>query len=663
MDENNNESNILLQNDYLKKFNLEKKKFLNPEIISMRQDLLFFKNDILKDMRLLEEKINSKFTEQNITNSEQFFEYEKKIEDLTNQVNIFNANMIDNSNLAAKINDFQVFQSKAESHFISINSRIYSIQKENKEFFNNTEKALDDNIRYPGLIGKNGRFQNFRKFVDYILSYFKEYNAFREEVRNFDIISLKKKIISDLRDFRSAINEGYRSTLTMVQKSKRELESQLEDTLKQNKQTMKENEQKFDKLRNTIIEDLSDYQNKFEKIEKNINNKYNEQLNEIENFKNKFLEDMNNFKADFESIKKLNESKNENDELKNILKYINNTYIPEGIPILKENVNNGNNNISNCDEVYDKLIFDETKETFLPVKYKSIDYHKYITAKGKNNFILKERLLNKKNFNKINFSKEKNINIMDKYHIINENNNTDKINIFDNNPNTIMNKTQINARFKSFISNHNLLNYIDVNNDSIRGREQLSFTQDYIMNKKKGIDLFNSIFKKPVKENNLNKGINMEKRNAPKNNYSVSNIPNIKIKKMIFPDFLTKRNSKITKPNSFSSNNKNIQNRTNNKPSSARSILNEGINRRRKTFDITKINKDKNYKIKDKRFSESSKTIDRNIEHKIKDSLKSFLVLNRKQKNNSHNNLINLKKRQKMKLSFEKKGNKKNECI
>ena len=132
---------------------------------------------------------------------------------------------------------------------------------------------------------------------------------------------------------------------------------------------------------------------------------------------------------------------------------------------------------------------------------------------------------------------------------------------------------------------------------------------------------------------------------------------------MNFPDFLTKRNSKITKPNSFSSNNKNIQNRTNNKPSSARSILNEGINRRRKTFDITKINKDKNYKIKDKRFSESSKTIDRNIEHKIKDSLKSLLVINIKQKKNSYNNLINLKKRQKMKLSFEKKGNKEDECI
>ena len=113
---------------------------------------------------------------------------------------------------------------------------------------------------------------------------------------------------------------------------------------------------------------------------------------------------MNNFKADFESIKKLNESKNENSELKNNLKYINNTYMHEGISVLKENMNNGNNTISNYSQEYDKIFLDETKETFLPLRFKNVDYYNYITAKGKNNFILKERLLNKKNFNKINFS-------------------------------------------------------------------------------------------------------------------------------------------------------------------------------------------------------------------------------------------------------------------
>ena len=224
MQETKKENIILLKNEPLKSLNFDDKNYLNPEIIRIKQDLLFFKNDILKEIRLFEEKYNLKISNQNVINSEQFFEYEKKIEALTNQVNIINSKISDNSNLNEKINKFQSFQSKTEDTIFSINSKIYKIQKEYEDYFNKTEKTLDDNIRYPGLIGKNGRFQNFRKFVDYILSYFKEYNAFREEVRNFDIISLKKKINSDLRDFRSAINKGYRSTLTMVQKSKKELE-------------------------------------------------------------------------------------------------------------------------------------------------------------------------------------------------------------------------------------------------------------------------------------------------------------------------------------------------------------------------------------------------------------------------------------------------------
>ena len=230
-----------------------------------------------------------------------------------------------------------------------------------------------------------------------------------------------------------------------------------------------------------------------------------------------------------------------------------------------------------------------------------------------------------------------------------------------------MNKTQINARFKSFKDNYDLLNinnylYIDDNNDSANKKERLSYTQDNIMNKKEGIDFFNSILKKTGDKYNFNKSENIEQKNIPRNNYSVSNIPEIKIKKMIFPDFLSKRNSKIEKKNSSSSN-KNIQNLSNNKPSSARYMLKEGTNRKRKFFDLTKLVDYKNNKIKNKRFSESSKTIDKSMEHKIKDNLKSLLVINTKQKINSYNNLINLRKGQKTKLSFEKRDNKKDENI
>ena len=647
MQETKKENIILLKNEPLKSLNSDDKNYLNPEIIRFKQDLLFFKNDILKEIRLFEEKYNLKISNQNVINSEQFFEYEKKIEALTNQVNIINSKILDNSNLNEKINKFQSFQSKTENTIFSINSKIYKIQKEYEDYFNKTEKTLDDNIRYPGLIGKNGRFQNFRKFIDYILNYFKEYNEFRDEVRNVDIISLKKNINLDIIDCRNAINDGYKSTLTIILKNQRELESKLEDTLKQNKQIIKENEKKFEKLRDKIMNDFSEYQKKFANIEKNIDNKSNEKLNEIDKYKDNFLDIINNIKAELESIKKNNESKNNNNKLKNISKGINNNYIPEGI---KQNIKN---KCSNYDDNYDY--------SYLPINLKSLNYKNYIATRGGNNYILQKILQNNKNYsNRVFSSKTKNIN----NHIYEEENSTD-LNIFEKFHNKIMNKTQKNSRFKSLYNSDGILgkkNYLYLDdNDLMRRKGQLSLTQDYLINNKESLDIFNFYLKKEENKNNDNKSINLKKRNVQKNNYSVSNIADIKIKKMTFPDFLTKRVKKNGRPNSSSSNSKIIQNRTNNIPSSARYILKEENNRKRRFFDLSKLVKNKNNRIKSARSSESAKTIDRSMENKIKENLESLLIMKINPKKRSFNNLNNLKKREKSKSSFEKKENKKDE--
>ena len=229
-----------------------------------------------------------------------------------------------------------------------------------------------------------------------------------------------------------------------------------------------------------------------------------------------------------------------------------------------------------------------------------------------------------------------------------------------------MNKTPTNSRFKSLNNIRSILNgklfyYNNDNNDSIKTGEQLSLTRDDINNRNDRIDIFNSIFQNHDIKNKFNQGNNIKKRNFPKNNYSVSNIPDIKIKKMILPDSLTKRNTNIIPQNSFLSDHENIQNKTNNKSLSPR--LKDGTYRKGRCFDISKINKRKNDKIKNKRFPKSAKTIDRRIEYKIKENIKSLLVTNIKKQRNTFNNLINLKKGEKEKSSFEKKNNKKDENI
>ena len=62
---NKNDYNSSSPNNSLNAFNSEFKAILKVELNVMKKDLLFFKDDILKDIRKMEEKFNLKINQQN----------------------------------------------------------------------------------------------------------------------------------------------------------------------------------------------------------------------------------------------------------------------------------------------------------------------------------------------------------------------------------------------------------------------------------------------------------------------------------------------------------------------------------------------------------------------------------------------------------------------
>ena len=651
-----NEYNSSSPNNSLNAFNPEFKEFLKLELNVMKKDLLFFKDDILKDIRKIEEKLNLKINQQNTLISDQYDAFQEKAETLTDKIDHIDTMMINNSELIEKFNNLQSFKSKTENHIMSLNTKMNAFQKDYRDYFNNIDSLINDNLRYPGVIGKNGRFRNFRYLIDYILNYFKEFNAFKEEINNFDFNNFKKKINSNIKDCRSAISDGYRTSLTLIEKNIKVFDSKLDDVIKNNKKIM---EEKFEGIKNKIFENFSEYQKKVMAIEKNIDDKYKE----IEVLKNKFTENMNNnIKSNFESNAIINESKTESYVHNSILKIINKSYIPEDQEIFKENFNN----IKNNDEISDKTVLEGNKESYLPLSFRSINNQHYINSKGKYNFFLKHILLNKNNNDKMAISQEKNINIVKNFqNSDDEKNNTDKINILDNFSDKIMNKTQTNIESKSLENIYDTINlknynYLDENYDLRNPKERLSLTQDDMTYGNEKINIFDSILKKPINKNHLNKYVNVKEKELLKSNYSVSNIPNIKIKKMILPGFLTKRNTKMKIHNSSFSENKKVHIISNKQSSSTKGILKEG-KLKKNIFDIYNINKQKNDKIKTLNNSESVKIINRIDDHKNNENLKSFTIMKIKQITNDYNCLNNLKKGKTKKNSFEIKKFEKDE--
>ena len=614
--------------------------FLNPEIASIKQDILFFKNDMLKDIRKLEEKLNLKMTNQNLMSSEQYNAFEKKMDSITTQITEINSLLVNNTNLTEKVNTLQIFKSRTEDSIFRVNARINTFEKEYREYIDNVEILINNNLKYPGIIGKNSRFSNFRHFIDYILKYFNDFNDFKDEIRNFNFNEFKKKIISDLNDFRFAINENYSNSILLIQRNVQDFDKRMDDLIKKNEKFLKANESKFEELENKINNYLSEYQAKFTSLEQNINEKYDEQLKEVENIKNlknEFIEEMEKIKTKFEEIKKNEESKDINNENNFLLKIINNNYISESQKGTEENNNIENDNYKNLQ----KLLIEQKEESQAVLKSRNFNNQK--NEHQKINNIIKLLLLNNNNNNnKINLSIIKNNcnEIMKKIKNIEEKNNI--VNNSDDHSKR-MNKTLSIEKADSLEKFTNILK--EKNNDIINSNNNFQNIENHLILSNEEI-----LNKKKQSENNedSNRYLNLAKKEVSKNNYSISNIANTKITKVLLPESLNKknknRNPKIHISNSSVSENKKIKLISNDLSCSnaKKYSIQDSNNIKKSIIDFTKINKQKNEKIK----SIDSERLNRRInESKMHSNLKSLMVIKIKSKDKILNDLSKKKKR------------------
>ena len=593
--DNNNNSSTPMNS-----INTQNKSFFNPEKSKMIQDLLYFKNDILKDIRKLEEKLGLKLNEQNSMISEQYENFEKRLTELSNYITKVHSLVLDTNDIIEQIKNLMKFKTRAEENFNRVNARITTFQKEYKDYINNIEKIINENLKYPGVIGRNAKFLNFRYFIDFIIKGFKDVNEFKDEVRDFEINDFKKKINADISDFKFAISDNYKNSVRLIGNTFKEVDVKIADIIKKNYDNMKENEEKFEELKNNINNYFTEYQTKFESLEKNINDKFNEQFNEIakcKTMKDEFIADMNNFKSSLE-IQKKEIINNNNENQENSENLINNTNNIINNNIINDIISDNNNNI-NTDK--------ELKPHF---NSRNINY-KTILTRDKRNLLIE--LLN-------------NINVIDEYQNNEEENNLDSLS------NKGTHSLHI-ERSKSYEKTPR--NYIDENNE------------DKIFSEKKKSD------------NN----INILNKDIIRSNYSISNIPNIKITKVILPEHLIRLNMNQTTRVMPSEHKgiKMLQNNISSIKSKKNNEFNENNNTGKNVFNVLKINKIKEVKNKIIKLANSYQTDEKKQNLHLNRNMSSFLLVKAKSKNSILKNLDNIKNKKKNNLSFDIEKNYKDE--
>ena len=554
-----NEGKSITSLNSLNENNLSNKS-LNLEMKQIIQDLKYFKNDLLLDVRKIEERFNYKLLEQSIISSEQYDSFEKRLSELSDRISQINQIILDYGDISGRIKTLLKFKMETEDSINRIYAQLFTFQKQNKEFSNNIDKIISENLEYPGIIGKNSKFLNFGCFIDYTLKNLKDLNEFMDNTKTFNFHEFRRKINSEIADFRFSLSDNYNNSVRLIGKNFKEFDAKVEDLIKTNNKNMEDNEARFEELKNNIFKYFAEYQTKFENLEKNINENYNQQIKEIDNIKKvkqELKEDINNFKSYLDNIKTSNIDVN--DKINN-----NNGH----------NFNNENRNNFQSDENDNQTLTSNDK------RYKMV----------------------------MNGNNLKNINIIDYYQNCENKNNKE------HSPNEKFNEDN-----NSKISDKN----ISLTHDDIKKHEE----------KKESDSHYNTTYKE-----------------IKRNNYSISNIANIKIKKVILPEYISKRNIK-RKVNSSLSENKGSMLLSNNQSSTLQQksfYNNDNSNTMRQSvFNLSKINRQKIRKYKTINISQSMKLNNPKVEKNNPDKLKSLITI--KSKSNT------FKKERKNSLSFEKR--------
>ena len=621
----------IISPNYINALNQSNSAFVSYEM----QDLLFFKNDMLKDIRKLDEKFTTKFIEQNSFNLEKFDEIKKQLYILSQQITETESKILNNFDFSEKIKDFQRFKLKTEDDINRLNSKIIMIQKEQRDYVNKFEKTVNDNLKYPGIIGGNSKFLNFRHFIDYSLKYFSEFVEFREYIKDFGFDDFKRKINSEIQDFRFSISDNYKNSTRLISNNFKEFDEKMNDLIKANGKMIRENENKFDDWSKKINDYLSEYQTKFSNLEKNINDKFIEQLNEMENLKkikNNFINDMNNIKSNFElNINNIESKIKEIDKIYPMKKNYDNQKSFKEI-----NKNNDTNN---------SHIYEKNKESLFYLFSRNHISQPISKRKRGNDYIIKQSLQNNNN-NKIDSYISKNFNITGKYQNSEEKNKTE---------NSLDKKLKISETSKSLAKTHNNFeirdNYLSDNLKNLNIKGNLSLSIEDIITNKERLKIHKLNSKKHFEKNDLNNNLEFSKNNAFKNNYSISNIPNMKIKKVVLPLYINNKN-RIQSARNLQYNNKRIKKISKNQShiSHKKSFLFNKSEVGKSLFGISKNIKHKDEKKKI--IAESARAMKRKRETNISESLDSLMVIKGKGKNDFSSTLNNSRKWKNKSSSF-----------
>ena len=255
----------------------------SPSQQSTKMEMLHFKDEILKDMKILKREIFDNYKTDSSVVSEKILNLENKINSINQKIaelSLF-LNKDSANNIMSHMTTFTEFKNKTKESLLTMEIKINNVDKELKNNIYRIDNILSDSVIYPAIIGRTSKYKTFHHMLDYILSQLSQNATYREK-NTLDLNSYKKKLESLIQSFQvqkdsilnivnKSINKKAEETEENFQNLIKLYDERLQETRAQNSEYMKNMENtlnqvkgrmgEFQEYKDIIIEKLKEEKN------------------------------------------------------------------------------------------------------------------------------------------------------------------------------------------------------------------------------------------------------------------------------------------------------------------------------------------------------------------------------------------------------------------
>ena len=278
--------------------------------MSQNFNMIYFKNEILTDIKKIENDFNNRITQ--ITNliKSNSEEYNSKFTKYSNLITELIEIVSNRKHDYEKIEELFQMKNSIWAHINDQRNKLVIITKDLENAVFKYDRIIIDNLELPGIVGNRCKYKNMRELFEYIYNEIKTEQLFREEqnlgnkkykekiealinnltLRSSEILQRCSNIcVEKLKDFENSINKRCETTEGLLDNLRVE-NSEYAIELKSKVEKINIDWEKLSNLKNETYDKINEELKKFNKIAEKNNNVFNENKKEFKLIKQKFTQ-------------------------------------------------------------------------------------------------------------------------------------------------------------------------------------------------------------------------------------------------------------------------------------------------------------------------------------------------------------------------------------